>query len=63
MKIKTWRPSKQGRTNKNMMKIKRTKIDYKVLKQHREKQEAFDEAITRFAIKQNLAYSDLAEHI
>jgi hypothetical protein len=63
MKIKIWRPSKQGRKNKNITKTKNTKIDYKVLKEHPEKQEAFDEAMTRFVIKQNPTYPDLAEHI
>jgi hypothetical protein len=63
MKIKTCRSSKQGRRNKNITKTKNTKIDYKVLEEHPKKQEAFDEAITRFAIQQNPSYLDLAEHI
>jgi hypothetical protein len=63
MKIKTWRPSKQGRRNANITKTKKTKIDYKVLKEHPEKQEACDEAITRFIIEKNPSYPDLAEHI
>jgi hypothetical protein len=63
MKIKAWRPSKQGRMNMSMPQTKKTKIDYKVLKEHPKKQEAFDEAITIFAIEQNPSYPDLAEHI
>jgi hypothetical protein len=63
MKIKTWRPSKQGRKNKNITKTKNTKINYKVLKENPEKKEAFDEAITRFVIEQNPSYPYLAEHI
>jgi hypothetical protein len=61
-KINTWR-SKEGRQNKNITKTKKTKIDYKVLKEHPEKKEAFDEVITRFVIEQNPSYPDLAEHI
>jgi hypothetical protein len=30
---------------------------------HPEKQESFDEAVTRFVIEHNPSYSDLAEHI
>jgi hypothetical protein len=63
MKTKTWRPSKQGRRNKNITKTKKTKIDYKVLKEHPKKQEAFDKAITRFVIEQHASYPILAEHI
>jgi hypothetical protein len=65
MKINPWRPSKQGRNNKNknIAKTKKTKIDYKVLKEHPNKQEAFDEAIPRFVIEHNLSYPDVAEHI
>jgi hypothetical protein len=63
MNIKTWRPKEQGRRNRNITKTKKTKIDYKVLKEHREKQEALDETITRFVIEHNPSYSDLAEHI
>jgi hypothetical protein len=33
------------------------------LKEQLEKQEAFDEAITRFVIEQNPSCPDLAEHI
>jgi hypothetical protein len=43
------------------MKTKKTKIDYKVLKEHPKKQEAFDEEITRFVIEQNPSYPDLAQ--
>jgi ribosomal protein S17 len=63
MKIKTWRPNKQGRRNMNITKTKKTKTDYNFLKEHPEKQEAFDEAITRFVIEQKSSYPDLAEHI
>jgi hypothetical protein len=62
-KIKTWISSKQGRSNKNITKTKKTEIGYKVLKEYPEKQEACDEAITRFVIEQNPSYPDLAEHI
>jgi hypothetical protein len=62
-KIKTWIPNKQGRRNKKTTKTKKTKIDHKVLKEHAEKEEAFDEAITIFVIEQNESYQDLAEHI
>jgi hypothetical protein len=63
MKIKTWRPNKQGRRNTNITKTKKTKINDKVLKEHPHKKEALDEAITRFVIEQNPSYQDLAEHI
>jgi hypothetical protein len=62
MKSKTWRPSKQGRKNNNTTKTKKTKMDYKVLKEHPEKEEAYDEAITRFVIEQNPSYPYLVEH-
>jgi hypothetical protein len=62
-KINTWRPIKQGRRNKNTAKTEKTKVDYKVSKEHSEKQEAFDEAITRFVNGQNPFYPDIAEHI
>jgi hypothetical protein len=39
------------------------KIEYKVLKEHPERQEAFDEENTRFVIEQNPSYPALAEHI
>jgi hypothetical protein len=38
-------------------------IDNKVLKEHPEKQEEFDEEITRFVNEQNPSYPDLADHI
>jgi hypothetical protein len=63
MKIKTSRSSKQRRRNKNITKTKKTKIDYTVLKEHPEKQEAFDGGITIFVIEHNPSYPDLAEHI
>jgi hypothetical protein len=63
MKIKTWRPSKEGRKKKNITKTKKTKINYKVLKEHPKKQEAFDEAVTIFVIEQNPSYPDLAERV
>jgi site-specific DNA-cytosine methylase len=40
-KIKNWKPSKQGRRNKKITKNNKTKIGYKVLKKHSEKQEAY----------------------
>jgi hypothetical protein len=63
MKIKNCKSSKQGRRNKNFTKNKNTKIDYKFLKAHPEKQEAFDKEITRFVIEHNPTYPALAEHI
>jgi hypothetical protein len=57
MKIKKWRPNKQGNRNKNIRKTKNTNVDYKVLKEHPDRQEAlFDEATTRFVIEQNTSY-------
>jgi hypothetical protein len=64
MKIKNWKPSKQGRRNNNFAKNSNTKIDYYIfLKGNPEKQEAFDKEIARFVIEQNLSYPALAEHI
>jgi hypothetical protein len=37
MKIKTWRPNKQGRMKMNITKTKKTKIDYNFLKEHPKK--------------------------
>jgi hypothetical protein len=60
MKIKKWKPSEQGSMNKNFTK---TKIDYKLLNERPEKQEACNEEITRFVIEQNKFHPDLAELI